>query len=155
MKKEFYALYDMMAISNKVEFMHIFGKVHKEMMGWFIQNKPELAQEWLDKLEAIRWKNYLSPSEAEKIVSEMKPQAPWTREQWNVAMEKSGLEKEERPCYNKCALYVTMNMIMSDSSATLTKFIGNGDLFKFVHALSVDKLKDEDGRFKIREYFGV
>jgi len=45
MKKEFNALYDMMAHSENVEFMHTFGKVHREMMDWFIQNKPEQAQE--------------------------------------------------------------------------------------------------------------
>jgi hypothetical protein len=40
MRKEFYALYNMMANSEKVEFMHVFGKVQKEMMEWFIVNKP-------------------------------------------------------------------------------------------------------------------
>ena len=79
MKKEFQALYNMMANSNKVENMHTFGNVHKEMMHWFIQNKPELAQEWLDKLESIKWKNYLSPKEAEKIVAGMNPKAPCVR----------------------------------------------------------------------------
>ena len=57
MKKEFHALYNKMANSNEVAYMHVFGQVHKEMMEWFIQNKPELAQEWLDKLESIKWKN--------------------------------------------------------------------------------------------------
>lgn len=33
MKQEFNALYNLMANSNKVEYMHVFGNVHKEMMG--------------------------------------------------------------------------------------------------------------------------
>ena len=67
MKKEFQALYEKMANSNEVAFMRIFGNVHKEMMDWFIANKPELAQEWLDKLQSIKWKNYLTPKEAERM----------------------------------------------------------------------------------------
>ena len=86
MKKEFEALYNLMANSQKVEYMHTFGKVHKEMFQWFVVNKPELAQEWLEKLESIRWNNYLSAKEAEKIIAGMNPKAPWTFDQWKVAM---------------------------------------------------------------------
>ena len=155
MKKEFSALYDMMARSEKVEYMHTFGMVHKEMMEWFIQNKPELAQEWLDKLESIRWKNYLTPKEAEKIVAKMNPQAPWSKEQWKQAMEKEGFELEKEPCYNRCALWVTMEMIMSDSSETLSKFVQSADIFKVVYGLAVDKLTDKDNVFNIRHYFSL
>ena len=69
MRQEFNALYSMMANSTNVNFMHIFGQVHKEMMEWMIQNKPDLAQEWIWKLESIKWKNYLTPKEADKIVA--------------------------------------------------------------------------------------
>ena len=143
----------MMANSNKVEFMHTFGNVHKDMMEWFIQNKPELAKEWIEKLECIRWKNYLTPKEAEKIVSGMEPKAPWSRDQWRQAMEQSGLALEVEPYYNRCALWVTMNMIMSDSSSTLEKYVDMGSMFKMVHDLAVDKLTDSDGKFEIRKYF--
>ena len=100
MKKEFQALYEKMANSNEVAFMRIFGNVHKEMMDWFIANKPELAQEWLDKLQSIKWKNYLTPKEAERIVAEMQPKAPWTKEQWRQAMEQKGFVTDEEPYYN-------------------------------------------------------
>lgn len=53
MKTEFNSLYNMMASSDKVEYMHVFGTVQKEMFEWFAANKPELAQEWLGKLESI------------------------------------------------------------------------------------------------------
>ena len=155
MKKEFNALYDMMAGSNKVEFMHTFGQVHKEMFEWMIANRPQDAQEWLDKLESIRWKNYLTPKEAERIVSKMEPKAPWTREQWKAAMEQHGFALEKEPCFNRCALWVTMNMIMSDSGETLAKYVENDKLFNLVHGLAVDKLTDKDEVFNIRHYFGL
>ena len=155
MKKEFYALYDKMASSKNVSYMRTFGNVHKEMMEWMIQNKPELAQEWLDKLEAVKWKNYVTPKEAESIVAKMEPKAPWSREQWRQAMERYKYELEKEPCFNRCALWVTMDMIMSDSSDTLRKYISEEDLFGVVYDLAVDKLTDADGRFMIRNYFDV
>lgn len=156
LKEKYYELYDYMAQSKDPKNMKTFGHVMNEMFEWFVANKPDAAQSWIEKLESVKWKNYLAPSEADKIVAAMKPQAPWTRDQWNAAMEKSGYEKEEWPCFNKCALYTTMNMIMSDSSNTLSKYMEDeGDLFAFVHDLALDKLHDADGRFSIREYFHV
>ena len=121
-----------MADSGKKENMVAFGSVMNEMMDWFIANKPEMAQEWLERLDAIMWKNYLTPKEAQMIVSEMNPQAPWSREQWKSAMVQKGYPMEKEPCYNSCALWVTMDMIMSDSSETITKYIGQDELFDFV-----------------------
>ena len=155
MRKEFLALYNMMANSTNVNFMHIFGQVHKEMMEWMIANKPDAAKEWLDKLNSIRWNNYLTPKEAEKIVSEMKPSAPWSREKWQDAMTQHGYKMEEEPYYNSYALWVTMDMIMSDSSETIEKYVGNDKLFNAVHDLAVDKLCDEDKKFSIRHYFSL
>ena len=155
MKKEFYELYDMMAMSHNVDNMRTFGNVHKEMMEWMIQNKPEQAQEWIDKLESIQWNQYLTAKEAEKIVSSMEPKAPWSREQWRQAMEQHDFPIEEAPCYNSCSLWVTMNMLMSDSSDSLKKYVGADNLFAAVHDLAVDKLTDADKRFVIRSYFGV
>jgi len=85
----------------------------------------------------------------------MIPKAPWSREQWKAAMEQNGYDLEEEPCYNKCALYVTMNMIMSDSSQTIMKYVEDGDMFKMVHDLAVDKLTDKDDVFSVRKYFNV
>ena len=155
MRKEFNALYNMMADSHNVNFMRVFGQVHKEMMEWMIANKPSVAQEWIDKLSSIRWTNYLTPNEAEKIVSEMKPKAPWSREQWRNAMTQHGFKLEHEPCYNRCALWVAMNMVMSDSSETLQKYVSADNLFKMVHDLAIDKLTDEDKKFSIRHYFNL
>jgi hypothetical protein len=155
MRNEFYSLYNRMADSKNVDNMRTFGQNHKEMFEWFVNNKPDLASQWLEKLEAIRWENYLTQKEAENIVANMEPKAPWSREQWRNAMQQHGYNTDKQPCYNACALWVTMNMIMSDSKATLEKYVESEYLFKLVYDLAVDKLTDKDKRFSIRRYFDL
>lgn len=160
MKQKFDELYVMMAQSGNVAYMHAFGNIHKEMMAWMIANKPDLAEEWIEKLCAIRWNNYLTTKEAERIVSGMKPETPWTRDVWRKAMETYGIPTEEAPCYNTCSLWAVMNMIYSDSSATIADIIGlplqeipAEQMVRAVHGLAIDKLKDKDGVFNVRKYF--
>ena len=155
LKDKYDGLYDYMASSRNPDNMKLFGRVMTQMMNDMIQSNPSRAEDFIDRLESIKWKNYLTPKEAEAIVSNMNPKAPWSREQWASAMQQAGYDLERKPCYNRCALWVTMNMIMSDSSETLGKYIANGDLFKLVHDLAVDKLTDKDGVFNIRQYFSV
>lgn len=160
MKEKYTMLYDYMSASRKTENMMLFGHVMTEMMDWMIANKPEAAQEWIDKLDAIKWRNYLTPREAEAIVSEMIPKAPWTRDQWNKAMDAAGLDKEEEMCYNPCALFVTMSAIYTDHSQTLSKIVGTPideipeeELLEAIYYLALDKLKDKDKRYNVRKYF--
>lgn len=155
MKDKYWSLYEYMANSKDPENMKAFGRVMTTMMDDSIQSNPAKAEEYINKLEAIKWKNYLTPAEADKIVAAMEPKAPWSRDQWKGAMDKYGYQLEEWPCYNRCALYTTMNMIMSDSSATIGKYVATDDLFRIVHDIAVDKLKDADGKFNIRAYFNV
>jgi hypothetical protein len=160
MRKEFNALYNVMANSNEVKYMHIFGQVYKEIMEWLIANRPTEAQEWIWKLESIRWKNYLTSKEAETIISKMEPSARWSKDTWKRAMESLGLPMEETPCYNACSLWVEMNKVYSDSAASIAKIMGvpvgsvkDEDMVRATHALAVDNLKDEDGVYSIRHYF--
>lgn len=162
LKDKYTELYDYMAVSRKPENMMLFGHVMTEMMDWMIQNKPDNAQEWIDKLDAIKWRNYLTPKEAEKIVSEMIPKAPWSRDQWNKAMDNNELDKEEEPYYNPCALYVMMSAIYTDHSQTLAKIVGQSideipedEFFKAVYYLALDKLKDRDAKIDIRHMYGL
>lgn len=161
MKKEFEALYNMMANSEKVEFMHVFGKAHKEMMDWFIQNKPELAQEWIEKLESIKWRNYLTPKEAQKIVDGMVPKAPWSRDTWKNSMTQFGLTTEEEPYYNSCALWVEMNKMYSDFGEEIAALIGkplsptDNDIISATYKMALKTLKDRDKVYNIRKYFDV
>lgn len=153
LKERYSELYEYMAMSKDPKNMKLFGHVMNEMMDWLIANKPDAAENWVNKLESVKWKNYLTPKEADVIVSRMEPKAPWSREQWKDAMEKNGFDMYLEPYYNSCALWVVMNMIMSDSSATLSKYVSGENLFKAVHDLAVDKLTDADGKFMIRNYF--
>lgn len=163
MRKEFYELYDMMAASHDVENMKTFGNVHKEMMEWMIANKPELAQEWMEKLESIRWCNYLTQKEAQKIVDGMMPKAPWQRDTWRNAMIRLGIPLEEEPYYNSCALWVEMNKQYSDHAETLAEKVWKKPLSEIpsevmvpaIHAFALDLLKDQDKVYCIRSYFGL
>lgn len=155
LKEKYMDLYDYMSNSKNPRNMMIFGRVMTSMMEDMIVSSPAKADDYISRLEAVKWDNFLSPSEADRIVSEMSPKAPWTREQWRTAMEQNGFALEKWPCYNKCALYVTMQMIMSDSSSTLSKYVDKDDMFKVVYDLAVDKLTDIDKKFDIRKYFGV
>ena len=163
MKQEFASLYDLMANQQNVKYMRVFGNVHKEMMDWFIANKPDLAQEWLDKLEAIKWHQYLTPKEAEDIVARMKPDAPWKRDVWQKAMTDHGIVTEEAPYYNSCALWTEMNKQYSDHAQSLAdkvwkkplSAIPAEELIPAIHALAIDVLRDKDGVYNIRTYFGL
>lgn len=161
MKEQFTELYNMMAMSNNVEFMRIFGNVHKEMMHWFITNKPELAEEWLCKLEAIKWHQYLTPKEAEKILANMKPEAPWKREVWKQTMDSLSIPTEEAPYYNSCALLVEMNKMYSDFGDEIAGLLGkplvptDKDIISACYKMALKTLKDKDGVYHIRKYFGL
>lgn len=162
MKERFIELYDYILQSAESAKMHVLGSVLKEAMCFVIDNHPKVAHGYLEKLEAVRWNNYLTRSEADDIVAQMEPAPAWNMQLWQTMMTAHGFAMKCEPCYNECALYVTMCMISSDSSDTLvTELREHGveldrdGLFKFIHKLALDKLKDKDGVFNIREYFGV
>lgn len=125
------------------------------MMEDMVTSSPSKAEEYISRLEAIKWTNYLTQREAEAVVAAMNPPAPWSRDVWRSAMEQHGFPLEKEPCYNSCALWVTMNMIMSDSATTLERYIDSAEMLEVVHALAVDKLTDKDNRFRIRQYFNL
>ena len=113
-KDRYLSLYDYMASSHDPKNMETFGHVMTEMMEVMLQKLPAEAEDMVDKLEAIKWHQYLTPKEAEKIVAGMNPKAPWSRDTWKSAMESFGLPLEEQPFFNRCALWVEMNKIYSD-----------------------------------------
>lgn len=162
MNEKFDELYGLMSNNEQTGDMELFGGVMREMFVWFTANKPELATEWLSKLESIKWNNYLTAKEALKITSAMNPKPIWSKEQVVEALQKLGLAKEEAPYYNVNALYATMSMVYSDSAKTIAAIIGkpieeigNEKMVKAVYGLAVDKLKDPDGVFDARYYFNL
>jgi hypothetical protein len=159
LKDRYTGLYDYMANSRDPKNMKAFGCVMTEMMDYLIQTKPDVAEEMIDQLEAIKWHQYLTPKEAEKIVAGMDPKAPWSRDQWKSAMESFGLPLEEAPYYNRCALWVEMNKIYSDFGTEIAALIGkplsptDKDIISACYKMALKNLRDKDGIYDIRKYF--
>lgn len=163
MKEQYTAVYDYMSASKDPKNMKAFGRVMTEMMDWLIANKPDVAEEMIQKLEAIRWQQYLTHKEAENIIARMKPDAPWKYDVWQGAMTKLGLPMEEQPYYNSCALWCEMNKQYSDHAQSLAEkvwkkplnTISVEEMVPAIHALAIDMLRDKDGVYDIRSYFGL
>ena len=161
LKKKFDELYNFIISSRDTGKMKMLGWVMKAMMYDTIDAHPQHAEEYLAILESVRWDNYLTEKEAETIVNAMSPEPRWSKAmpQWEKQMENLGWDMEHYPCYNKCALYVTMCMVDSDDRETITELIGKAssapdlDYFKAVHRFALNKLQDKDGVFNIRRYF--
>ena len=159
MKDRYTGLYDYMAQSQDPKNMKAFGCVMTEMMDWLMANKPDVAEEMIDKLEAIKWRQYLTPKEAEKILANMDPVGPWKREVWKSTMESFGLPLEEAPFYNSCALWVEMNKIYSDFGTEIATLLGkplqptDKDIITACYKMALKNLKDKDDIYDIRKYF--
>lgn len=162
LKERYLGLYGYMAQSRDPKNMKAFGAVMTEMMDAMLQKMPAEAEEMIDKLEAIKWHQYLTPKEAERIVAGMVPKAQWSREVWKNAMEQLGLPIEEQPLYNRCALWTEMNKQYSDHGETLASLLGEPlssipaeTIVPAIHKMALDVLKDKDGVYNIRTYFGL
>lgn len=163
LKEQYDMLYDYMVQSRDPKNMKTFGHVMTEMMDAMLQKMPAEAEEMIQKLESIRWQQYLTPKEAEAIVAKMQPKAPWTREVWNNAMNSMGIPTDEAPFYNRCALWAEMNKQYTDHAQTIADKILKKPLNEIqadqivpgIHAMALDLLKDKDGVYDIRSYFGL
>lgn len=161
MKDRYIGLYNYMSNSRDPKNMKAFGHVMTEMMDWLIANKPDVAEDMIDKLEAIKWHQYLTPKEADKIVVNMDPKAPWSRDTWKNAMESFGLPLEEQPTYNRCALWVEMNKMYSDFGDEIAELLGkpltptDKDIITACYKMALKTLRDKDGIYNIRSYFSL
>ena len=159
-KSKFDMLYNYMAMSQETEYMMLFGHVMKQMMSWFIENKPEAAEKFVETLCAIKWRQYLTKDEATEIVKGMQPKAPWDYDTWYKAMDSLGLECEKDGEYNKYACWVAMNQVYTDFGTTIAKTMGKElssipaeRIVPVVYDLAIDLLEDYDGKYQIRKYF--
>lgn len=160
MKEKFDMLYNYMATSNEPKYMKLFGEVMSEMMDWMIQNKTDIAQNYLETLCAIRWEQYLSKTEATKIFNAMTPKGAWSYDTWKRAMEDLGLECEREYAFNSYALWIVMNGVHSDNGSVIAELIGiestdvtNSKYIKTVHKMALNMLCDADGVYSVRSYF--
>ena len=161
LKDRYDSLYDYMANSKDPRNMKAFGSVMTQMMDVMLQKMPAEAEDMIDKLEAIKWQQYLTPKEAERIVSNMDPKGPWTRDAWRQTMESFGLPIEDAPYYNRCALWTEMNKMYSDFGDEIAALLGkplsptDKDIIAACYKMALKTLRDKDGIYDIRRYFGV
>ena len=153
-------LYSLMERSEDTDIMNVFGKAEQWAFSRMLELSVDDAKRWLEKLEPTEWNNYLSREEANQIVSNFVNQdgtrgAHWPYETVKQVVEKNGWDLSDEPYFNCYALWVTMNMIYSDHSISLSEYIGEDELVKFIYKMSVEKLRDRDRERFIREYFAL
>lgn len=161
-------LYEDMATSGNKDKMTAFGDAERWAFKRMNEISPKDAQCWLDKLEAMHWKNYLSKQEAEEIAGKLVNQngrigAHWGYETFKAAVESLGGKMSEKPFYNCYALWVTANMIYSDHANSVAEDMGmsspeavpNEKMALSMYKKAVEKLKDVDRPKFVREYFDL
>ena len=161
-------LYEDMANSGNKDKMIAFGDAERWAFKRLYEVSPKDAQCWLDKLEAMHWRNYLSKQEADEIASHLVGQngrmgAHWGYETFKGAVESLGGKMYDKPYYNCYALWITANMIYSDHAQSVAEDMGmttpeavpNEKMALSMYRKAVEKLKDVDRPKFIREYFDV
>ena len=155
MQDKFNRLYSFIVSSRDSKKMQILGEVTKEMMRSLIESHPKMAQELIDKLEAVEWCNYLTVQEANDVYECIQPTPAWNWNKWAALINDNELESEEKPYYNSYALFITMCLIDSTQGKTLREYLKAEDesdgFFHLVYRLAVDQLKDKDGFFNLRD----
>ena len=151
-------LYEDMAKAKDPKKMMIFGDAEKKMFHSLAKKHPEIAESWLTQLEAGRWNNYLSKSEAEKIVNGLVNQdgtrgGYWPYEAFKAAVESLGARMAEEPYYNCYALWATADMLWSDHHKSAMEFVPKDHEPRFFYTMALEKLKDPDMPEFVREYF--
>lgn len=158
--KRYHELYDDMAMAKDPKKMVVFGDAEQWVFNMVAEKHPELAEKWLAKLEAGRWNNYLSRSEAERIVQNLVNQdgtrgPHWDYETFKAAVESLGGKMTDEPYYNCWALWATANMRYSDNAKSASEFVPKDMMPKFFYNVAVENLKDIDRPRFVREYFDV
>lgn len=166
MKERFDYLYDKMVKSMETKNMKVFGESAKDTFRTLCMTNPTLAEDWLDKLEAICWKHYLSQKEAYNIGKHIINQNGakgyhWPHDVFVNAVKSLGFPVEKDCIYNSYALCVTANAIYADHANSIAEDIGaktlsevkDENMAKSCYKKAIEKLEDVDGMFSVREYF--
>lgn len=158
--KRFVEVYDDMIASEEPKKMRELGKAFCWLMEQVADTNPKLAREVVEKLEATAWNNYLSESEASEIVSQFINQdgtkgAKVPYSQFVRLIESLDRMIEDKPYYNRYALWATINMIYSDVYRELEAEVGKDKVLPLIYRLAVARLHDLDRPNFIRPYFGL
>ena len=159
LKERYESLYKEMVDSKDTKNMMLFGSVMNEMMERAIQRDTQFAQQAIDKLESMNWHQYLTKIEAEKICENLNPKYEWSFDAWERTLHSMELETEQKPHFNKYALWALMNEMFSNHAETLSQKIleatlqevSDEQMIQILHALAIDLLTDKDEKFHIRE----
>ena len=158
-RERYLELYEDMAKSGMPDKMKIFGEAEKWAFGKMLETSPKTAEQWVDKLEAMNWNNYLSKAEADDIVAKFINQDNSRGAHWGYDVFKGAVES----FYNCYALWVVANMIYSDHAQSVAEDMGhttpaqvpNEKMALSMYKKAVEKLKDKDRPRFVRDYFGV
>lgn len=124
---------------------------------------PAKAAEFLECYEGVEtYNNYLSENEAKSIVRnfinyDKSTGAKWSPDELFEAVEEMGGYTENKPHYNKWALYAVMNMVHSDHGRVIGKWVDGDDAkyAEFCYDLTISQLTDTDRPRFVRGYFGL
>ena len=153
-------LYEDMATAKDPMKMMAFGDAEKWMFHSLAQKHPDIAEMWLTRLEASKWNNYISKTEAMEIAGSLVNQdgthgPHWDYETFKTAVESMGGKMNDEPYYNCWALWLTANMRYSDNYRSAAEFVPKDMMPKFCYKGAVENLKDVDRPKFIREYFDL
>jgi hypothetical protein len=107
------------------------------------------------------YRNYVTKEEAQEAVGRMtnwdgSKGVLWPSEEMKEWMEKEGVEKHEKPYYNFWALYLAVNMVLSDQGEVLKEYAEDEEeRMGLAVKLARTHLKDKDKPLWIRWYFGL
>lgn len=151
-------LYDDMATAKDPMKMMAFGDAEKWMFHSLAHQHPEIAEMWLTRLEASKWHNYVSKSEAHELASKLINQdgtrgPHWDYETFKGAVESLGGKMTDEPYYNCWALWLTANMRYSDNYKSASEFVPKDMMPKYFYNVAVENLKDIDRPKFVRDYF--
>ena len=90
--KRYDELYEDMATAKDPSKMMAFGDAEKWMFHALAEKHPEIAEKWLTRLEASKWYNYLSASEAVQIAAGIINQDGTKGAHWDYDVFKEGVE---------------------------------------------------------------
>lgn len=161
---KFGVLLDETVAENDKENLSVSYAMFKKAICLLAAVDAKQACEFVECFEGtLKYYNYLTESEAEKVVNSFINQDDSRGPKWDdpnelfSRIEEMGGQVEVEPHYNKWALYVTANKFSSDQHSVITKWVG-GDKDKYLEAcyeLAVTQLEDKDKLNWVRWYFGV
>ena len=160
LKDKLLAIIEEVKMSEDKDDINISLCMLKDVFGQLYEVAPEKAEELLKCYEgSLRYYNFLTEEEAKVIVDAFKNQDGTDGGKWGMhtiiaEVENFGGKLSYQPYYNDYALYAVMNMVHSDHSPVIKKWVQDPDDYvQACYDLSTSILKDKDRQYWVRDYF--